>query len=128
MPWRAKLSQSVREFRFLLNPRAPSSAGLSSFISNNYPFFKTLNPDLNFLVREYPDDDYIPTVTAEYDDFGEEHSVNVTGFTEKQIFNLMKEMHEIGLKKPTTAPRDPLDDIVGERLFTAYSVENEPKE
>mmetsp|Transcript_133057 Transcript_133057/g.197979 ORF Transcript_133057/g.197979 Transcript_133057/m.197979 type:complete len:123 (-) Transcript_133057:141-509(-) len=120
MPWRAKLSQSVREFRFLLNPRAPQSAGLSQFITNNYQFFKTLNPSLNFLVREYPDATFKPMVEAEYDDFGEETSVDVSGFSEKQVFDLIKEMHEAGLKSPTTKPREPLDDIVGERLVKAY--------
>ena len=60
---------------------AKSSAGLRSYISNNYSLLQKLNPDFDFLLRPW---DGPAQVTCVYD-YGNCRSVEVDNKDEKQI-------------------------------------------
>eukprot|EP00293_Proteomonas_sulcata_P016415 CAMPEP_0184310890 /NCGR_PEP_ID=MMETSP1049-20130417/35775_1 /TAXON_ID=77928 /ORGANISM="Proteomonas sulcata, Strain CCMP704" /LENGTH=112 /DNA_ID=CAMNT_0026625667 /DNA_START=8 /DNA_END=346 /DNA_ORIENTATION=- len=112
MVWKAGLSVGLRELRFRLNPRSPQAAGLTAFIENNYKFLKALNPNLKFLVREYPDADFEPVVEADLPGPGaKELATGVSNMSEAQILELIKgyadKGHALGIET-----RSNLKDIV----------------
>jgi len=88
MSWRAKLSRSVQELRFIFCGTSPQSSGVRNLFQNQYQDLKYLNPKLPFLWR--PGNGASPTVTARYD-LGREETVDVTNWSEKELEELLKE-------------------------------------
>ncbi|KAL4171401.1 hypothetical protein KRP22_009496 [Phytophthora ramorum] len=52
MSWRAQISRSIQELRFVACDTSQSSAGLRTFFRKNYDELKMLNPLTPFVYRE----------------------------------------------------------------------------
>eukprot|EP00802_Teleaulax_amphioxeia_P014499 Tamp_14566.p4 GENE.Tamp_14566~~Tamp_14566.p4 ORF type:complete len:111 (+),score=31.85 Tamp_14566:2-334(+) len=96
MPWRAGLSTTIKELRFLLNPRVPQSDGCRAVIENHYQFLKGLNPSLRFLVRERSDPNFEPIIQAEFA-AGKVEEVSVKGMSEAEVLGVMKKFQAMGM-------------------------------
>ena len=76
------LSKGVKELRFIMCQTSAASAGVRSFVGNNYQAVKASNPGLPFLVREC--ENAQPCVTARYE-FGVERKVYLLGANETEV-------------------------------------------
>jgi len=65
MSWRAGLSRHLPIMRFFACEKSPSSRGLLSWYDKNYHQLKSLNPNLNLLLRTTEDAN--PAITTELD-------------------------------------------------------------
>ena len=110
MSWRARLSRQVQEIRFNICPSSPASSGAIQFIEREYLEFKTLNPRLPFLVREY--DNKPAFLIARYD-FGEEKQISIDNKSADEILNDLKDVCLAGDSFPRSDESVPRDlDIV----------------
>jgi NADH dehydrogenase (ubiquinone) 1 alpha subcomplex subunit 2 len=76
------LSKGVRELRFIMCQQSSASAGVRSYVLNNYQSVKASNPEFPFIVREAKGAQ--PCITARYD-YGVERRVYVHNATEAEI-------------------------------------------
>mmetsp|Transcript_12698 Transcript_12698/g.21383 ORF Transcript_12698/g.21383 Transcript_12698/m.21383 type:complete len:101 (-) Transcript_12698:78-380(-) len=89
MSYRAQLSKSIRELRFVMCQQSPASAGARQFIKQNYSDLKQLNPNFPLIVRECQGAQ--PNVMARYD-FGVERRVYLNGLTEAEVDKAVGEL------------------------------------
>eukprot|EP00285_Hemiselmis_virescens_P009366 CAMPEP_0173377522 /NCGR_PEP_ID=MMETSP1356-20130122/770_1 /TAXON_ID=77927 ORGANISM="Hemiselmis virescens, Strain PCC157" /NCGR_SAMPLE_ID=MMETSP1356 /ASSEMBLY_ACC=CAM_ASM_000847 /LENGTH=115 /DNA_ID=CAMNT_0014330301 /DNA_START=17 /DNA_END=364 /DNA_ORIENTATION=+ len=101
MAWRAAMGTTIHEFRILLNPDAPQSAGMTAFINNQYNFIKALNPSMPFLIRESPDASYTPMMYARYA-YGVEHEKDVSNMSEADVTKAVKTLLMEGTSLPSS--------------------------
>mmetsp|Transcript_8519 Transcript_8519/g.26739 ORF Transcript_8519/g.26739 Transcript_8519/m.26739 type:complete len:174 (+) Transcript_8519:39-560(+) len=64
MAWRSNLSKVADAIVFTFTPE--KGQGMSSFLKRNYAMFKTLNPSMPLLVRDYPAE-YLQRERERYD-------------------------------------------------------------
>ncbi|EPS63073.1 hypothetical protein M569_11714, partial [Genlisea aurea] len=93
MAWRAQLSRSIKELRFLFSSNSPSSAATRNFIENNYKDLKTKNPNLPILIREATVIE--PQLWARYD-MGVEKGIHLEGLDEEQISKALEHLAKAG--------------------------------
>uniref|UniRef100_A0A6B2LRF9 Ribosomal protein/NADH dehydrogenase domain-containing protein n=1 Tax=Arcella intermedia TaxID=1963864 RepID=A0A6B2LRF9_9EUKA len=93
MSWIARASTNMREMRLILCHASASSSGARKFLDTHYPTIKRLNPQLPFYVRHYPNVE--PRLVARYD-YGGEAMRDLTDLSDKQVYEKMKELVDIG--------------------------------
>ncbi|KAE8915379.1 hypothetical protein PF010_g2466 [Phytophthora fragariae] len=104
MSWRAQISRSIQELRFVACDTSQSSAGLRTFFRKNYGELKMLNPNTPFVYREA--EEMEPFVYARFD-WGVEEKVPVPGKSDKEILAVLKGLVDRGL----TLPKSPESDL-----------------
>ncbi|GAB9475441.1 Nadh dehydrogenase [Globisporangium polare] len=105
MSWRAQISRSIQELRFVACETSQSSQGLRTFFRKNYEELKMLNPRTPFVYREA--EEMEPFVYARFD-WGVEKQVFVQNKSDKEILDIVKGLVEHGF----TLPKSPESDIV----------------
>ncbi|TYZ58007.1 hypothetical protein PybrP1_003502 [[Pythium] brassicae (nom. inval.)] len=105
MSWRAQISRSIQELRFVACDTSQHSHGLRTFFQKNYLELKMLNPRTPFVYREA--DDMEPFVYARYD-WGVEKQVFVHNKSDKEVLDVIKDLVEHGF----TLPKSPESDIL----------------
>uniref|UniRef100_M4BBX2 Ribosomal protein/NADH dehydrogenase domain-containing protein n=1 Tax=Hyaloperonospora arabidopsidis (strain Emoy2) TaxID=559515 RepID=M4BBX2_HYAAE len=105
MSWRAQISRSIQELRFVACDTSQSSVGLRTFFHQNYRELKMLNPLTPFVYREA--EEMEPFVYARFD-WGVEKKVPVPGKSDKEVLAVLKGLVDYGL----TLPKSPESDIL----------------
>lgn len=103
MSWRAQISRSLRELRFVACETSQHSQGLRTFIRKNYNELKMLNPTTPFVYREA--EEMEPFVYARFD-WGKEEKVFVHNKSDKEITEIIRELVEHGAKLPKSPESD----------------------
>ena len=83
------LSKGVRELRFIMCQQSAASAGVRSYVLNNYQQTKAANPNFPFIVREAQGAQ--PCVMARYD-FGVERRVYMHNASEAEVEQAVGEL------------------------------------
>ncbi|MDP2435023.1 MAG: hypothetical protein Q8P67_04720, partial [archaeon] len=82
------------------------------FLTNNYYELKSLNPRLPFLIRDAgAEEDYPPMIHARFD-YGHEQTVNVAGYSEEQVENVLRKFVEVSDMMPRSDESTPHDQDV----------------
>ena len=89
MSYRASISSSIRELRFVMCQQSQASLGARAFVRNNYQGIKQANPGFPFIVRECANAQ--PTVMARYD-FGIERRLYLNDLTEAEVNAAVEEL------------------------------------
>ena len=97
--WKPLLSKNLRELRFVMCFKSPSSQGLRNYIYKNYPQLKDMHPYFPFYVRECENAE--ANILARYS-YGVERRKVVENCTEDEIDKALEELVTIskGLDQP----------------------------